>query len=652
MKSMKWWMLPVAIGIPVGLLLGIMACATSPQWQFYAHYRFMRLLTAVLARQVDWHALIITVCLAVIVLGVVASRRLPLALMVLLRGVLPLAALAGAAKILLPPLQWIWLGHLLINPGVWTYAGLLVALGVLIVILRRLRREHSPILPDAYASSPRRSPVVAILGTVAMWGIRLCLLLFLAVNLAAAGWWIGSLLHTQSQPNVILIMVCSLRADHLGCYGYDLPTTPHLDRFASKSTRFAHAVSPSSWTLWSTASVLTSRYPERIFHNTDYVAEHAYYPGMPTVLSDMGYATRAVTAHPFMHNTDSFNYPQDFDSFVKLGDGGFVDNLAPTVTARALQYATRQQGRPFFLYMMFEDPHMPYTQHPEFRFGPSRKDRLAPEWLSSLPPADRNMTPSRMQRLLGMTPGDSNEIGEGRQLRLAKYNSEIAYTDQAIGAFLDGLKQRGLYDNSMIIFCGDHGEEFLEHGRYGHFNTLYPEVVNVPLLVKAPHQQTGKIVDGRFPLIDLFPSVLTTLHRDNRKLQLHGDGVDVATLLRCSDKPVYGATIYSARSVTAGHLRYYCGVRIDPIGNDLIEGELHVQMSNPITRLFDLEKDPGMYCDLLPGAHDAGGALEEFLRKHDRELDAIGDILSPSLLSTNSETERAREKLRSLGYMQ
>jgi arylsulfatase len=648
MVKLRWGMLPLALGVPVGLALGVAECLQSPQCRFYGHYAYLRLLTATLAQRVDWFVLILTALCAVLVLCGAAGRRYP-RLQWLCWGLLPVAALVGAARLLLPPATWASMCHTLAMPATWKSIGLVVALAACVSVWVRLRRkQNSPTLASAPPSGAGNTRVPVALHAVAVWWTGVFVVLVLAVNLASAGWWCATALAGQQRPNVILIMSCSVRADHLGCYGYDLPTTPNLDRFARESTRFAHAVSPSSWTLWSTASVLTARYPERIFSSTEYVAEHIYYPGMPTTLANLGYTTHIVTSHPFMQNTDSFNYPQGFDTYEKLGDG-FMDHMAPTVTQRALRHAIRRQGRPFFLYLMFADTHMPYTQHPEYVFGPSRKDDLDPQWLSSLPPGHRSLTPAQLRRLLGTTPGDRNEIGEGRQLRLAKYNSEIAYTDHAIGNFLQELKRKGQYDNSLIIFCSDHGEEFLEHGRYGHFNTLFPEVVDVPLLVKMPYQKTGKVIQGWYPLIDLFPSIMTMLHQDASRMKLHGEGVDLAALLRCTDKPIYGATIYRARSVTQSGMQYFTGASITPIGQDLFEGELHVLLERSVSHCYNLRRDPWAYHDLLPAASAQSAALAAIMRTHDAALDKLTTEASPNFAA---DLEAAHDKLRSLGYLQ
>lgn len=647
----RWWVFPLLLGLPAGVLLGAWRCWMSPLFQLYANCHFYRLVTKMLAEQVAVAAGLIVSLLLVMRIGLAITRRCPPAIAMPLRVGIALATLLGAGKLFLPLPIWAALWQPFTDPDVLRFCCLGIALIVLGGVFWRLRGRKPVVTWPRFSPHPRCAAATCKM----LLGLSLCgCLLFVSVLLAAVGWWTASAHAARKSPNVILIMVCSLRADHLGCYGYDLPTTPNLDRFAQSSTRFAHAVAPSSWTLWSTASVLTSRYPERIFRRADYVADNTYYPGLPSTLANLGYATHCVSDHPFLANDLNFTYSQGFDSLQELsGEGEFTQKLAPTVTAQALKRTARTR-QPLFLYLMYADPHEPYepyTQQPEFVFGPAQCDVLNPRWISTLAPELRQMKTARMQRLLVSDVGDENGIGDSRQRRLAKYNSQIARTDRAIGDFLEGLKRQDKYDNSLIIICGDHGEEFLEHGRYGHQYTLYPEVVNVPLLVKAPGQRVGKVIDGRFPLIDLFPSILAMLHRDGSRLNLQGDGSDLSVLLRCADKPVYGATVNRLRSVSTRNYVYVRGVRAYNTGGPPFEPSLSFHLDEPITRLFDVHADPGQYHDVRSVLPDMAVTLNAMMRRHDAELDAKS-VLTSSASASRDDAQRAHDKLRSLGYMQ
>lgn len=641
-----WWWLPLYLGIPAGVITGLLTCWQSPLIRLYADCRFFRLFTRQLALTIDLHVLVAVAIAAALLACLILARHSPPRLRLLLAILPPLAVLGIAGKLLLPAPAWQALLRGVTDPQVAWYGTLGIALAAMVGVAWRLRRRRaSAAVPSPPLPPPRRTPPLLRKAFLALWGVFL--LGMLGINAWAAGCWAHAALTVRRQPNIILVMVCSLRADHLGCYGYDLNTSPHLDRFARKSTRFAQAVAPSSWTLWSTASILTSRQPERIFRDKDYVAERSCYPGLPTALSNLGYVTNIVSAHPLLDNDENFHYSQDIDTFDRLGGNDFIANGSPRVTARALARVKQRQGRPFFLYAMYADPHAPYIQHPGFTFGPSQRDALDPRWTASLPPDFRKLGEKRVRALVE-TDG---KYGESRQARLAKYNSEIAYTDVAIGDLFDGLRELGVYDDALIIVCADHGEEFLEHGRYGHQHTLHREVTEVPLLVKAPGQRQAKVIPGRFPLLDLFPSVLTMLRQDDAHLGLQGDGVDIPALLRCTDKPVYGATVNRTRSVTVARQKYLRRVASYPDPANPFDGGIRFHLDEPIFQLFDVRADAGEYDNLLLKAPGTAAALRETMREHDRLLDAqmpSATAHSPSA----AEDAKAREQLKSLGYLQ
>lgn len=131
-------------------------------------------------------------------------------------------------------------------------------------------------------------------------------------------------------------------------------------------------------------------------------------------------------------------------------------------------------------------------------------------------------------------------------MNLRGYDSEIAFTDHHIGLFLDALKRAGLYDDALILFFSDHGEEFLDHGRFGHQKTVYEEVIQVPLIVKLPRQHGGKIIRGTFPLVDVYPSLLAI---DSTALDLAGEASPFDSLVRSKDKPLYSSTVNGVQSV-------------------------------------------------------------------------------------------------------
>lgn len=461
--------------------------------------------------------------------------------------------------------QWLILKNTLIpfirdNKGVLLGPfGLLIPLGVFgwieWRIIRARRRAAMPVAkPKERSKASRRPILLAPIWRVLRFGagavIALIFTGYLGLHLAQATLRVSHQRALRDRPNIIFIMIDTLRLDHVGCYGYDLPTTPNIDRFAQTGTRFANAIAPASWTVWSVNSIFTGEYPDVVFHwhqtslrAHGVVLNQAQLSGtggspqrfttLAEVLRDLGYSTNAAMSNPWLMNTPG--NAQGYDWYDDSAAHGFNRDTSPPLTRVAVDRLRQVKNRPFFMYVAYMDPHAPYDAHPGLTFGDSghdlRKEALLP----------KDVTPQ--QRL-------------DRRESLHRYNSEIAYTDHSVGDLLAEIKRLGLYDRSLIVFFSDHGEEFREHGGTDHERTVYQEVIQVPCIIKLPHQQTGKVVAGAFPLLDLYPSVLAYLHYQNPRLSLRGDRVALPTLMRCADKPIFSATSTTMKCMISGRLKY------------------------------------------------------------------------------------------------
>jgi arylsulfatase A-like enzyme len=286
----------------------------------------------------------------------------------------------------------------------------------------------------------------------------------------------------RNAPLVILYLVDTLRADHLGLYGYRRDTAPALSRFARDAVVFDTAVASSSWTKPSVASLFTSQ-PPGVHRCVQF-----YTPLDPSLvtlaerLRDGGYVTGAVVANRLVHAKDG-RFDQGFTYFTSPPE----PQAAADVVDEALRFLDARRGLPTFLYVHALDPHSPYAPPPPFdrRFGP------APT------PGHPAAEPHDYRK-----PADLARI-------VAQYDGEIAYGDQEFGRLLHELKARGLYDGAMIVFLSDHGEEFLDHGGWAHGHTLYDELVRVPLVVKYPgNLHAGRRVEKQVQLVDVLPTIL------------------------------------------------------------------------------------------------------------------------------------------------
>ncbi len=308
----------------------------------------------------------------------------------------------------------------------------------------------------------------------------------------------------QTPPNLLLIVIDTLRADHVGAYGYRLPTTPALDRLASGGIVFEQAVAQAPWTRPSMATVMTGLYPPT--HGV--TCKHFDVPqeqcdvlpaGVTTIaeaLSARDYETAGIVAN--IQVDAAFGFAQGFDSYTNVFDDlaasdprwrehwhefKWVNETTPEVTNRAIAWLrSRKSERPFFLYLHYLDPHEPYRPPPPY-------DRMF----------DRASYVSPYREVLADLP---------------LYDGEVRYVDENVKRVLDRLRGEGAFENTVIVVTADHGEAFGEHGALDrrHGLTLYENQLLVPLIMRIPGRGTGGIrVAEQVRLLDLAPTLLDLL---------------------------------------------------------------------------------------------------------------------------------------------
>ena len=300
------------------------------------------------------------------------------------------------------------------------------------------------------------------------------------------------------QTNVLIYLIDTLRADHLGLYGYELDTSPNLNAFAREGIVFTNARAQSSWTRSSVASIFTGLHPRSHSVNgrIDKLSPHAL--TLSTLLGASGYQTAGIIANGNV--SKNFGFELGFDSYVHLHERRTreIHVLSDAVNEMALSLLDRRDtNRPFFLYLHTVDPHDPYTPRSPYR----ERFVEAPQYPDLV----------RLKALFaeGVHPDDVRAVSE--ELR-ALYDAEIAFNDDQFGVLVRRLKERGLYDSTLIIVVSDHGEEFQDHGGWGHGNTLYDEQLAIPLVMKLPDQRhAGQVVDRPAQHVDLMPTILSLL---------------------------------------------------------------------------------------------------------------------------------------------
>jgi arylsulfatase A-like enzyme len=314
----------------------------------------------------------------------------------------------------------------------------------------------------------------------------LLLLLALAAGLAGCGG--GS---EEAPRNLVLISLDTLRADRLGCYGYDRDTSPTLDAFAGESVLFEYAVSQANETVRSHRSLFASKYPTRSLVLRDR-------PVLADWLRQEGFTTGGFTDGGPM--AAEFGFDQGFDKYVDWGKGLKVKS------AQALDWLdTLAPEQPFFLFIHCFDIHAPYSPPPPYdeMFTGQEGSTVVPSQTAQLLRRARGMGLAEGEEPARLTEADLKRVSD-------LYDGGIRYTDMLLDRLFSELDGRGLLGRSAVVVLSDHGEEFFDHGSVLHGHTLHQELTRVPLIIRAPGLSAGR-VPGVVGLIDVVPTVFELL---------------------------------------------------------------------------------------------------------------------------------------------
>lgn len=319
----------------------------------------------------------------------------------------------------------------------------------------------------------------------------------------------------MTADSIVLIVVDTLRADHLGCYGYRRNTSPNMDRLAEDSVRFTRYYSNCGWTLPAFTSILTGLYPlnhEIVCTNADMEIHRlpakkvlsSDIATLPEILQWAGYTSAACDQlFTWVHHPNWFARGYEFYINVAKPETPFYSTLshnivrAEEVNNRVLAWLDSYYKERFFLHIHYWDPHTPYDPPATFRkrfendsFFKSRAVYSDVEYVEGCGPAER--------------------IGKKEKNLITNYDREIAYLDVEIGKVIARMKKLGIYDESLILFLSDHGEIMVDAAdRYFGHTTLYEGNIKVPLLIKLPNQELkGAKFDGLAQHVDLFPTIL------------------------------------------------------------------------------------------------------------------------------------------------
>jgi len=408
---------------------------------------------------------------------------------------------------------------------------------------------------------------------------------------AAAGSLIWYARRAPRGPNLLLITIDTLRADHVGAYGAAEARTPRLDALATGGVRFEQAQSSAPLTGPSHATILTGQYPplHGVRDNIVFVLGDKQRT-LAEILKDNGYRTAAfVGAYPV---AAAFGFRQGFDVFREDFKespipGAGAQRRANEVADDAIPWLTAKEKAPFFAWLHLYDPHAPYDPPEPFK---------------------------------SEFPGHA-------------YDGEIAFTDAELGRVLDALKAAGLAENTVVAVVADHGESLGEHGELTHAVLIYEATLRVPFLLAGPGVPTGVVVKPRVGTIDLVPTVLRLLGLDP-PADLPGRDLRPAFRgERLAQDPHYAESIFGRLNCRWSSLRA------------LTEGDYKL-VEGSRTELFDLARDPRESQNLAAQEMDRVGKMRATLRAAISKMAPSGDSARTAAIAPDQEA-----MLRSLGYI-
>ncbi|MHC4478907.1 MAG: sulfatase [Planctomycetota bacterium] len=444
------------------------------------------------------------------------------------------------------------------------------------------------------------------------------------------------------RPNVLMIAVETLRADHVGCLGYLRNTTPTLDGLAKQGVVFSRAMATSSWTMPTIMSVFTSLYPG-LHGMTDWAKQlPAGTTTLAHVLKANGYITAAFVSNPALDGDCGFDRGFDlYDDFsVRLslrsglfGDSGRISTniydgalTNDLVNRLAINWLQKNHSCRFFMFVFYFDAHHDYIPPPPYdtMFDPNYDGAIDGRGIRSQPRRSTRPPPRDLQHIIAL------------------YDGEIRYTDYCISQLLDKFRECQILDRTLVIVFGDHGDEFYEHGSTSHAFTLYNEVLNIPLILSwpgtiAPDQR----IDALVGQVDIMPTILDYLGIEYKALM---QGVSLRPVIE-NRRPKVHDLVYA--EVAVEETKVFAAA----IGNRY---KLILDLQKPGPQLFDLSKDPAEQHNIYPAQPSATNVP---LRRQLTAWLAHNSTLSQRfsnrehLIEGPLHQQRLRQ-LRALGYAQ
>ena len=529
-------------------------------------------------------------------------------------------------------------------------------------------------------------------GSVLYWQDRLSFWNFVNKTVAAAKLK-GD--NSSNRPNILLITVDTLRADHLSAYGYKKIRTKNIDRLAKEGVLFEQMIAQSPWTRSSFGSIWTSLYPSQHQANGRYLAPKSFVfnrglidrvPTMAEFFSDAGYVTIGVNTNP--HITKIYGFDRGFQLYIddpyplNVFRYSIFQNILEKFSPHTIslfelhdlwylpargvykiyyKIITKLQAerKPFFLWVHFMDPHLPYYAHEKVvANGRSYTSVTTDDDRFYLP---GSTTVEQLFKNLG-------DVSLMKDIFVKIYDSELLYVDRYIGEILRQLRRSNFLTNTLVVLTSDHGEEFFDHGKsvvvnnpsdwfhvgYGHGHTMYDELIRIPLIIKFPNNQyANQRVTSIVQHIDLLPTLLAFAGIPVDPSRRMFEGINILRYLS-------GDRAFPTRYAKSEF--NFFGPEVKQIRSDRYK--LILKTYDQTTEFYDLALDP-MEQNNVANSPDEPyrqtfSALNSWMARMRKE--SPSEINEEALLAGTKESpaknidqkrrEELKERLKSLGYVQ
>jgi arylsulfatase A-like enzyme len=496
------------------------------------------------------------------------------------------------------------------------------------------------------------------------------------VEISASKGLSSEALAKDGKPNVLLVVIDTTRKDRLGCYGYGRGTTPNIDKVSADSVIFDGALSLVPMTTPSHATLMTGFYPSsHLVYRNAYSVDNKF-TMLAEVLKHNGYVTAGFVSSKLVGAKAGFG--QGFDVFSDIKEEGEkLYRTGDITTGEAIGWLNGNSDKSFFMFLHLYDPHLPYEPPEEFgkKFDPEYmaylKEETATGELEEEYGTDMKGQGSRVKgqgkgkRKGGLTFSGGISEKKVKAMRNA-YDGEIAFDDDCVGKVINKLKEKGIYDNTVIIVTSDHGEILYEKANYfGHHKYLYNGSVNIPLIMKFPGISPKRVVSG-ITGADIMPTLLAYL---GIELGVEIDGISYLDMIETGNKSALPESYFIFSHTSDGlrlkkpgepgdkkggrppkdHIFFVQAFNHAALVEDGFKLIITREEDKPVKpELYDLSADPLEEHDLtVSSAHTT--ILEKLLKRMEGYFRSMSGVLIKRISRKDDNADA--EKIKSLGYL-